>query len=211
MPLPTDVNSSPNYTAAEHATHHNEIHTAVNALSGTSVASPVVLAETVLASDAANIEFASISGSYRHLRIEGQLRTSDAGLAFAYISVRVGNGSVDTGSNYRAFAFNVSTTDYTSASRADFVPGKVPAANADTDVFGHFEMTIHDYATATYWRTITARCVLMATTTNVGGFWDSQAQWKNKANAINVVRIYPTSGANFLAGSQLRLIGIPAP
>jgi hypothetical protein len=31
MPLPTDVNSSPNYTAAEHATHHNQIHTHVNA------------------------------------------------------------------------------------------------------------------------------------------------------------------------------------
>lgn len=32
MPLPTDVNSSPNYTAVEHAAHHNEIHTAVNGL-----------------------------------------------------------------------------------------------------------------------------------------------------------------------------------
>lgn len=31
MTLPTDVTSAPNYTATEHATHHNEIHTHVNA------------------------------------------------------------------------------------------------------------------------------------------------------------------------------------
>lgn len=34
MPLPTDVNDSPNYTPAQHADHHNEIHTFVNAGGG---------------------------------------------------------------------------------------------------------------------------------------------------------------------------------
>jgi hypothetical protein len=37
MPLPTDVNSSPNYTAAQHATHHNDIHAHVNSHSGSTV------------------------------------------------------------------------------------------------------------------------------------------------------------------------------
>lgn len=180
----------------------------IAALSGTS-ASPVVLAETTLGANAANIEFASISAAYRHLRIEGQLRTTEAVIA-GYVKVQVGNGSIDTGSNYRAFAYNLAVNDYTSASRVDFVPGKVPASTADADVFGHFELLIHDYRSTTYWRLMTGRTVYMAATTSVGGYWDGQGQWKNKASAIDVVRISPNSG-NFLAGSSLRLIGIPAP
>lgn len=32
MPLPVDVNTSPNYTPTEHANHHNDIHTFVNGI-----------------------------------------------------------------------------------------------------------------------------------------------------------------------------------
>ena len=208
MSLPTDRDTSD--SAADHVADHNTLHGFYNTHSGTS-ASPVVLAETTLGSDTANIEFSSISAAYRHLRIEGQLRTTEASVTAGYLCVRVGNGSVDTGAtNYRAFAYNLSTPDYTSTGRAEFIPGKIPAATADADVFGHFEMLIHDYKGTTYWRLMTARCVYMAATTAVGGYWDGQGQWKNKANAINVVRVYPLTG-NFLAGSSLRLIGIPAP
>lgn len=169
---------------------------------------PHIIAEQTLSVAAAFIEFAAIPATYRHLRIEGQLRTTDAAVAIAYVSVRVGNGAVDTGAtNYRAAALKEGAADYNSTGRAEFIPGKVNAATADADTFGWFEVTIEDYLTTTYWRLMHGRTQVHPTSA-ICNLFEGIGQWKNKADAINVVRIYPTGAVNFVAGSQLRLIGI---
>lgn len=205
MTLPTDVNSSPNYTAAEHATHHNTIHAAVNTAPTTA---PVIISEQTLAIATAHIEFSSIPTTYKHLRIEGRVRGDAAGVTQVYLCVRVGSsGTVDTGSNYRAVAVREGTVDYNSTGRAEFIPCKAHAATADADTWSWFEVTIEDYLTTTYWRLMHGRAQVH-TTSSETGFWEGLGHWKNKTNAIDVVRVYPLTG-NWIAGTRMRLIGQP--
>lgn len=180
---------------------------------------PTVIAEQTLGSAAAFIEFASIPSSYKHLCIEGRLRSTEA-VQQGYISVRVGTGAVvDTGAtNYRAAALVTggaagavpSNIDYQSSGRAEFIPGKCLAATADADAWGLINLVIEDYLTTTYWRVMRADMYAHSITT-IAEFWKSHGAWKNKADPIDVVRLFPTGGANFITGSRLRLIGIPAP
>lgn len=180
---------------------------------------PKVIAEQTLGSAAANIEFSAIPATYKHLRIEGRLRSTEASVSQGYVSVRVGHGSIDTGAtNYRAVALVTggavgavaSNIDYQSSGRAEFIPGKCLAATADADAWGYISLDIEDYLTTTYWRVMRADMYAHAVTA-ISEFWKGQGAWKNKADTIDVVRLFPTGGSNFITGSQLRLIGIPAP
>lgn len=171
---------------------------------------PKVIAEQTLGSAAAYIEFSAIPATYKHLRIEGRLRSDKSAVTQEYVCVRVGNGSVDTGSNYRAAAVNNAVSDYNSTSRAEFIPGKAPGATADADAWGYLDMVVQDYLTTTYWRLMSARMIVHTTSGEINVF-DALGHWKNKAATIDVIRVYPLAGPNFITGSQLRLIGIPAP
>ena len=52
------------------------------------------------ASGAATYSFTNISQDYQHLQLRVLLRTNLAGYAFTAWTMRVGNGSADSGSNY---------------------------------------------------------------------------------------------------------------
>lgn len=198
--LPTNRTTA--NTAAEHVSDHNTLHDMNNRV-------PQLIQEQTLGSAAAYIEFTSIPATYKHLRIEGRLRGDAAGVTQVYACVRVGSSNtVDTGAtNYRAVAVKEGTVDYNSTGRAEFIPAKVNAATSDADTWGWFELQIQDYLTTTYWRLMHGRAQVH-TTSSETAFWEGTGHWKNKANAINVVRVYPLTG-NWITGSQLRLIGQP--
>jgi|SRR5688572_602463 len=236
--LPTDANDSPNYTPAQHATHHNVLaginnelgnfvqsasepgspadgdlwlDTDEDAQSGTS-ASPVVIAEQTLASAATFIEFSGIPATYKHLLVEGRMRSDRSGATTDVVYMRVGSGgSVDTaGTSYRFIITDKMTADTNSTSGAQIQIGRCPGATADADVFGSFEVKIQDYLTTTYWRWFKGETMIHESG-SAFNYTVAHAAWKNKANAIDVIRFFPATGPNFIAGSQLRLIGIPAP
>lgn len=178
-----------------------------HAHSGTTGA-PVVIAEQTLAVAAAYIEFAAISQSYRHLQIEGRLRSERSGQTDDVIFLRCGNGSLDTGANY-AFLITTSVTVDTNSTGATAIQiGRCAGATAPTDTFSDFSCTIHDYKTTTWWRTMRAS-TMQQLAANL--LTESLGHWQNKAAAIDIIRLYPATGPNFIAGSQLRLIGVPAP
>lgn len=175
---------------------------------GTSV---TVISEQTLGSAAAQIDFTSIPQTYKHLRIEGRARCSTASNDI-YIAVQVGNGSVDTGSNYRGVGWqsSVSATvfDYNNTSRSDITFGRIPGSTADADVWSLVTFEIQDYTGTTYWRTMKGEANVHVSSTSAI-LYRALGEWKNKASAIDTIRVKPASG-NFITGSQLRLIGIPA-
>ncbi len=169
----------------------------------------VQLDEVELGSAQASISFSSIAGTYRDLLIVGELR-SDSATTSDGISVRVGNGTVDTGANYRYSRTSIDQAAAAAEAGAEaqtiWSPGFSTAASADTGVFGQIEMTLLKYADATRRRGLMSRFgqVGDATDFDVGG---STGVWMNTASAIDIVTVFPINGTNFVAGSYLTLYG----
>jgi hypothetical protein len=166
----------------------------------------VQLASSVLGSDG-TFSFASIAQTYQALRLRLRLR-SDVAATSDQMRLRVGNTSVDTGSNYAymirregSTAANGQSTGTTGVDNI-IIPGNTATAN----YFGIVEITIDDYAVTTYWRNGTI----------FGGHADGAAYrlnsgiftWKDATNAIDILTVAPTTGTNFKAGSAAWLFGM---
>lgn len=169
-----------------------------------------LIAEDDLAS-AGSITFSSIPASYDFLRIVGPIRLVRTG-GGDQVRVRVGNGSVDTGTNYSYFHYTKSNfgTSPTGATAANGMRiGHFPASSAASGVFGTLDLTISMYAETGSQRHFLA--VPDAWYDTVSGDYHSTqsgGHWKNTADAIDIVTITAWNGTNLAAGSHLKLYGI---
>jgi hypothetical protein len=177
---------------------------------GTTGGQSNLLGEVVLTADATNIEIANIPGTYKDLRIEAQLRGDNAAL-FDQVEVTVGNGSVDTGTNYRNYRIHDGSSGgfihYDGASNW-LMDGAVPGNTADAGLFGYLTMSISDYAEPTNYRHFTS-VVRHIRTTDDGFTMEFFGVWENTADAIDVIRLTPGAGTNWKAGSTFRVYGEP--
>lgn len=168
-----------------------------------------LLNETTLGSDQANIEFGSIPATYRDLVIIGRGRSARAGNATDALQMRVGNGSVDSGSNYRygQIINGTNATNSQSAGATLLTLGDtgLPGATADANAFSTFDVQILDYTTATRRREVVVRTIAHVSST-VYNVHQIEGAWLNTSQAINIVRLFPAS-ANFVAGTRIALYG----
>ncbi len=165
------------------------------------------IATTTLGSAAASYTFSSISQSYTDLVLVSNYAGSVNDVGFF---IRVGNGSVDTGTNYSRTALNGNGT--TAASLRDTSQSAFSLAynygNSTTLDKPNFQITnLMNYSNATTYKSILIRSRGTrdndaTDTTAIIGLWRS-------TSAINVIQIYPASG-NILAGSTFTLYGIAA-
>jgi len=91
------------------------------------------IATTTLGSGAASVTFSSISGSYTDLVLVGQFTGSAAN---NQVSIRVGNGSVDTGSNYsftQVYGTGSATASSQSTSDTSILIGYTDTATTSID------------------------------------------------------------------------------
>lgn len=159
------------------------------------------IASTTLGSATAQVDFSSFSG-YKSLVLVTNFKTASN----TSITVRVGNGSVDTGSNYsytvaegngslaRSGRDSNGTSGFLTGHYAQIVAGN----NAQT--ITHFE----NYENTSMYKTWVSRGGVSAQWTDVSaGLWRS-------SSAITVMRIFNNTGANFAAGSTFTLYGITA-
>lgn len=198
-------------TAREIAQDTPWVHSVVAEDMTAAARAPKIIAEQTLGAAATFIEFSAIPATFKHLKIEGRLRGDGAGTNF-YVAAQVGNGAVDTGAtSYGGVAWqnSVSATDYNSTGRSDLTFARCPGATATADVWGLITLEIQDYLTTTYWRAMEGEGNVHDSVTS-GILYRAIGEWKNKTSPIDVVRIKIASG-NLIAGSQLRLVGIPAP
>jgi hypothetical protein len=119
--------------------------------------------------------------------------------------------NADAGTNYSNERYSVTGTAAVSGAEttgSSFCNlGNLPGASAGANLFGTIEATFHGYASTAWAKTYQARSfypvLIQAGGLNireVGGIWNSTA-------AINRFSITGNAGANFVAGSQLRIYG----
>lgn len=167
-----------------------------------------LIAKTTLGSDAANVEFTSIPGTYTDLLLLASARSTltTAGLVVDDWAIRF-NGST-TSSSDRFLAGNGSSAYSGSngvSGGAAIYFGNVVGANSTADVFSNSEVYIPNYAGSTN-KSVSITQVSERNGTEsyinaIAGLWSNTA-------AITSIRIYSTRSANIKSGSSFFLYGI---
>jgi len=155
------------------------------------------IATTTLGSAQATVTFSSISGSYTDLVliIGGKNASSDQGIV-----TQVGNGSIDTGSNYSTTYLIGDGTNATSgraSSATSIIAGRMDNV-ASTSIINYM-----NYSNTTTYKTVLGRGNDGALVIQHVGLWRNTA-------AINTINVFNLSSVNFAAGTVLTLYGIAA-
>lgn len=159
------------------------------------------IATNTLGSAAASVTFSSISSAYTDLvmigAISGVSATIDAW-------VRVGNGSVDTGSNYSWTVLSGNGTTAGSGRGSNTAKVYWDFLTSITNVSQHAIMNFMNYSNTTTNKTFSIRGTSASQESNATfGLWRS-------TSAINTIQIGLDSTATFSAGSTFTLYGIKA-
>ncbi len=163
------------------------------------------IATTTLGSSAASYTFSSISGSYTDLVlvVSGYGITQDNSLL-----CRVGNGSVDTGNNYSTtfLSGNGSSASSGRFSNVDFMRLQAGGGMGTTSShIGTYIAYFMNYSNTTTNKTVLSRA------NQTGGLYPATDAvvnlWRSTA-AINIITVFPFSGASFGTGTMLTLYGI---
>jgi hypothetical protein len=154
---------------------------------------------TVSPSGTATVDFTSISGSYTDL----VLVMSGSMAAAANMFIRVGNGSLDTGSNYSITQITGSGSSASSGRLSSQTEYKVTdGLFFDTSEQCNILVSFQNYSNTTTNKTWLSRANSAGIGVNAGvGLWRS-------TSAINTIRLYGSQ--NFQSGSKVTLYGIAA-
>ena len=162
------------------------------------------IASTTLGASAASVTFSSISGSYTDLVIVGQYSFISNGIRYA--NFRVGNGSVDTGSNYSNTYFDSYTGSAGSGRNSNLTLGLFSySSNAGLTTSQYQVGIMHfmNYSNTTTNKTTLSRNMSAGDMTSLYvNLWRSTA-------AINTIQVI-SGNADFASGSTFTLYGIKA-
>jgi hypothetical protein len=155
----------------------------------------------------ASVTFASIPAGYQHLQIRLLARTANAA-TYGGLRLQVGNGSIDTGSNYNTHdLYSDGTSSLTASSttpNTNIYAGTVSAASLTANVFGAGIVDILDYANPNKFKTVRA---LGGTDANGSGYlYYSSGTWRSLL-PITTLNFFSTSG-NFTGNSEFALYGV---
>lgn len=191
------------------------------AAAGGGSGSQIKISENRLASPAAYLEFSSIPGSGTYpggLLLIARLKTTDttdaSTVGIENVRMRVGNGSLDTGSNYDyryeregSFPQAISANNVAYLLLTDTANNSHATRNSAYD-FGFLSMRIPDHgATDKYPLFMWHGWVYASGTANFGSHTEAGGAWESAAG-IDVLRLYPDIAANFATGSVATLYGL---
>lgn len=154
---------------------------------------------TVGAAGAANVEFSNIPSTYTHLQIRYMALCSSNN----DFQIRVGNGSIDTGSNYTLHILGGNGSSAYSNGYANETQFKTGFSQSGSTTPAVGVVDFLDYANTNKFKTMRA---LGGTDRNGSG--DAQIAsgvWRS-TSAINTIRLY--LGANFNQYSQFAIYGV---
>jgi hypothetical protein len=166
----------------------------------------VSIATTTLGSAAADITFTAIPATYTDLIVAVFARSDYADTQVAGF-IRVGNGSIDTGSNYSRTRLLGTGSAISSARGSNLTAlswDAITGATAAANIFCTTIIQINNYSNTTTNKTILIRSnepgTFLAATV---GLWRS-------TSAIDQLRIYGDGAADLAAGTSVTLYGIKA-
>ena len=160
------------------------------------------IATTTVSTSTNSITFSSISSAYTDLVLVCQNGVTSG---TANLSVRVGNGSADSGSNYSItylFGNGSSAGSDRNSSQTQFLVtyygGQDATLNANQII------QFQNYSNTTTYKTILARSNRASSGVDAAvGLWRS-------TSAINTINCYTSNGTNWATGSTFTLYGIKA-
>ena len=164
----------------------------------------VALQTQVLGSAAASVTFSSIPQGYTDLMLVANYQPTAGSVCF----LRVGNGSIDTGSTYSQTLMygngsSAGSARYSSQTATNVGPEVV---STPTTTWSGFTLQFQNYSNTTTYKTILSRY-----TDGLGGETNAKVHlWRGASNvAINTLTLYPNTG-NFNTGSTFTLYAIQA-
>ena len=161
-----------------------------------------------LTTGTAYAEFTSIPSTYTHLQIRGVIMNAASN---DNLAIRMGNGSVDTGSNYASHQLQGNgaspSAGASTSQTAAYLSGLVIASSSYPFSFVY---DILDYASTNKNKTIRGLSGQDGNASGTATDWRIQLTsgvWLNSSTAVNTVRIYLPAG-NMGNYSQFALYGI---
>jgi hypothetical protein len=160
------------------------------------------IATSTASGSASSVTFSSISGSYTDL----VLITNAKCASNTSLALRVGNGSVDTGSNYSVTVLNGNGSAAQSARDTNTTYGFVLGLYVQITAGNEIETITHfqNYSNTTTYKTWLNRGNVPAQFVDT-----SVALWRS-TSAINTIQVLTNTGANISAGSTFTIYGIKA-
>lgn len=156
------------------------------------------IATTTLGSSTADYTFTSIPTTYTDLVLVINGNSSVNNDVF----IQVGNGSVDTGSNYSytfIYGDGSSALSARSSSSSNMATGGIFASGSNGTVIAQFQ----NYSNTTTFKTMLSRA-------NSGSFVQARVNLWSSTSVINTVKIFGQSGMTFNSGTTFTLYGISA-
>lgn len=169
---------------------------------------PSKIAETVLTSAAASIDFQNIPGTFRHLLLVVYGRGDQAG-AFVDLRLRFNGDSATNYDHERVEITGTTVVGFETFGGTSGRLGNVPANTAGANLFGPVTVDIPHYANASNNKAAIAHSgYKTGTSTGNMGIEFSTNFWRSNS-AITQVTIFGSAG-NLVAGTVATLYGLPA-
>ena len=167
---------------------------------------------TTTISTAGTVTFNSIPQTYKHLQVRIMARGTTAAASYNPITVRVGNGSADGGTNYYPHhsVYGNGTTaiaDYYGGLYSYAFTGWIPTVLTTTQGFGIAVIDILDYTSVNKHKTLRSLFGWDANGTGWSGLTSSLWMPTTKV-AIDTMVLSVNATDNFLANSVVALYGI---
>jgi hypothetical protein len=171
------------------------------------------IASTTVGTAVSNVTFTNIPSTYTHLEIRYSAQSSRATYNLDDMNIQVGNGTIDTGTNYSTHRLVGTGTNPVSANNnlsiAYGIAGQGSLGTSTGGTFGVGVMTITDYANTNKYKT--GRTIgLNDTNGQLSGFngWINLTSWAwRNTSAINTIKIWAANG-NLTTGTRISIYGI---
>jgi hypothetical protein len=165
------------------------------------------IASTTLTASATEINFTSVSSAYTDLVLVCNLGMSRTGAAFF---LRVGNGTIDTGSNYSETELYGTGSAAGSARRTSSTEWNIFSNVGSSTTTGEntFIMQFMNYSNTTTNKTVLGRAN-NASSSSFPGTAAAAFLWRS-TSAINTIRVVRNGTDTFNSGSTFTLYGIAA-
>lgn len=161
-----------------------------------------LIAKVSLGSDAANIEFTDIPGTYTDLYLVASLRSDRSSMA-DIVKARLNGATSDTSHSSRELTGNGSAAGSSAYSAA--YPLYCAGNTATSNTFGNGEIYFPNYAGSTN-KSFSGTSV-QETNGSESYIQASACLWSSTA-AITAIKLLPTYGSNLKSGSTAYLYGI---
>jgi len=169
-----------------------------------------IATQTVGLGGAASVTFSNIPSVYKHLQIRVLSRNTSSSVR---VNMQVGNGSIDTGSNYNWHSLGgdgSSAFAYTPGPNLNYIQAISSVQGSEiANAFGVGVIDILDYQNTNKNKTIRILTGSEVNSAAAGNYFVgiNSGAWFN-TSAINTITLYPNSAGNLAQYSSFALYGI---